>query len=204
MKDVLIIVDVQNDFVPGGALQVTKGNEVVPIINKLQNCFKLVLATQDWHPKNHKSFASVHGKNPGEVMNFHGIKQILWPDHCIQNTFGAQFVKELNTSKITKVFKKGTSIEVDSYSGFFNNDHKSSTGLEKYLKDNDVSNVFITGLATDYCVKYTALDAVLIGFNTYVIEDATRGVNLKPSDVNEAMNEMKDSGVIVINSVEVI
>lgn len=198
----LIIIDVQNDFLPGGPLEVKNGNEIIPVINKIQNKFDLIVATQDWHPKEHKSFAVNNNKKPGEIIQLNGKNQIMWPAHCIQETKGADFAKDLNITKIKKVFKKGTNIEIDSYSGFFDNNHKKSTGLNEYLKRCNVSEVYITGLATDVCVKFTALDAVKLGFNTYVIEDACKGVNLNKEDVSKALTEMKSKGVNIIKSSE--
>ena len=194
----LIIVDVQNDFLPGGSLAVKEGGQIIPIINKLQDKFGLVAATQDWHPKDHGSFASNHNKKPGEKIILDGLEQILWPDHCVQGTFGAEFSPKLNTKHITKVFKKGADKNIDSYSGFFDNGHRKSTGLGDYLKDKAVTDLYIVGLATDYCVKFTALDAVTLGFNTSLILPACRGVNLKYSDVDKAVDEMRKAGVSII------
>lgn len=199
----LILVDLQNDFCPGGSLPVPDGNKTIPLINSLQEHFDLIVATKDWHPKDHLSFAINHGKKVGEVIRLNGIVQVLWPVHCVQNTKGAEFISNLNTKKILKIFKKGTDKKVDSYSGFFDNDHKKSTGLYEYLKDKKVTDVYIVGLATDYCVKYTALDAVRLGFNTIVIEDATRGVNLKSNDVKKAIEEMKKKDVKIIQSKDI-
>lgn len=195
-KTALIIVDVQNDFVPGGALAVPEGDKVVEIINRVQPNFDLVVATQDWHPSNHGSFASSHpGKKPGGIVRLSGLPQILWPDHCVQNTTGAQFVPGLETARIAKVFRKGTDPELDSYSGLFDNGHRNSTGLGEYLKEQGVTEVFIGGLATDYCVKYTALDCVQFGFRTHVIKEACRGVNLVPRDSEQAILEMRRAGI---------
>ncbi|GAB4332480.1 MAG: bifunctional nicotinamidase/pyrazinamidase [Flammeovirgaceae bacterium] len=200
----LILVDIQNDFVTGGALAVPQGEKIVPIVNKLIPQFDLVIATQDWHPANHGSFAANHaGKNIGEIIDLHGLPQILWPVHCVQNTKGAEFVKELDTAKIQKVFVKGTDSNIDSYSGFFDNGHKKSTGLGDYLHQKGVKEVYVCGLATDYCVKFTALDARQLGFETYLIEDASRGVNLQPTDVENAILDMKKAGVKVLKSNQV-
>lgn len=167
----------QNDFVEGGALAVKGGNQIVDIINKLQESFELVIATQDWHPKNHISFSS-------------------WPSHCIQGTYGAELVKALNKVKIKKIIQKGTDPQIDSYSGFFDNERKNETELRSYLKENNVQELFIVGLATDYCVKYTALDAVNLGFKTNVIIDATRSIG----NIEKAILEMKSAGINIINS----
>ena len=194
----LIIVDVQNDFVPGGALAVPDGDAVVPLINRLQPRFDLVVATQDWHPPDHGSFAANHpGRNVHDVIDLHGLRQVLWPVHCVQNTRGAEFVASLDTRRIDRVFQKGTDPGIDSYSGFFDNAHRKSTGLADYLKAKGVDEVFICGLATDYCVKFSAHDARELGFRTTVIEDACRGVNVKPDDVRHALREMRDAGVFI-------
>jgi len=201
MLKVLILVDIQNDFMPGGALAVKEGDKILPIVNSLIINFDLVIATQDWHPANHGSFASNHpGKKIGQLIDLNGTAQILWPDHCVQNTMGAEFHRDLNKVKITKIFPKGADKNIDSYSGFFDNGRLKSTGLGDYLKEKSVSQVFICGLATDYCIRFTALDALDEGFDTFVIEDACRGVNLKPSDSDLAIKEMKDAGCKIINS----
>jgi nicotinamidase/pyrazinamidase len=194
----LIIVDVQNDFVPGGALAVPGGDAVVPLINCLQPRFDLVIATQDWHPPDHGSFAANHpGRNVHDVIDLHGLRQVLWPVHCVQNTGGAKFGASLDTRRIDRVFQKGTDPGIDSYSGFFDNAHRKSTGLADYLKGKSVEEVFICGLATDYCVKFSALDARQLGFRTTVIEDACRGVNVEPDDVRHALREMREAGVFI-------
>lgn len=186
MKKVLIIVDVQNDFCPGGALAVPSGDEVIAKINQLQDQnYDFIIATQDWHPANHSSFLSNSEKG-------------IWPNHCVQGTFGAEFHKKLNTSKINRVFTKGTNPEVDSYSGFLDNDKLSSTGLGEYLREQGVESVDVVGLALDYCVKATALDAKSQGFNTQVILNATRAVNLSPEDGVKAVEELKNKGVKVV------
>ncbi|MGE5608918.1 MAG: bifunctional nicotinamidase/pyrazinamidase [Bacillota bacterium] len=196
----LIIVDVQNDFVPGGALPVPEGHHVLPVINRLQPHFDLVVATRDWHPADHGSFAATHGRKVGEVIDLNGLPQILWPVHCVQNTPGANFVPGLEIQRIEKVFHKGTDPAIDSYSGFFDNGHRKATGLAEYLKDKGVNDVYVAGLATDYCVKATALDARQLGFNTFLIEDACRGVELKPGDIAAAIEHMKKAGVKVLQS----
>lgn len=197
-KKALIIVDVQNDFIPGGALAVPEGDQVVDVINSLQLKYDLVVATQDWHPAHHGSFATTHpGKTPGEVITLNGLTQILWPDHCVQETVGAQFVKELHTTKIARVFRKGTDPEVDSYSGLFDNGHRKDNGLGDYLKDQKVDDVYIVGLATDYCVKFTALDCRNLGFRTHIIQAGCRAVNLQPGDGEQALDQLRRAGVIV-------
>ena len=196
----LIIVDLQNDFCPGGALPVKEGDRIVPLVNALQKSFDLVVATQDWHPPDHLSFASQHHKPPGEVITLSGLPQVLWPDHCVQGSRGAAFVPGLDTAKMDRVFQKGTDREIDSYSGFFDNGHRKSTGLGDYLKAKGVDEVYIVGLATDYCVKYTALDAAALGFRTHVVDDACRGVELKEGDVARALEEMRRAGVHITTS----
>src|SRR5262249_20571366 len=156
-----------NDFLPGGALAVPYGHTVIPIANQLQESFELVVATQDWHPPHHGSFAANHqGKKYFEQVELNGLPQTLWPAHCVQHTHGAALAPALNQQKITKVFQKGTDAGIDSYSGFFDNGHRKSTGLGEWLKEKGVKEVFVCGLATDYCVKFTALDAVQSGFKT--------------------------------------
>lgn len=201
MKRALIIVDVQNDFIPGGALPTRNGEEVVPVINRVEPLFELVVATQDWHPPNHGSFASNHpGHKPGEVIELDGLQQILWPDHCVQGSRGAEFHRELDVSRIDRVVRKGTDPRIDSYSTFFDNGRKKSTGLELYLRENDVTEVWIGGLATDYCVLWSARDAVELGFATHVIADACRGVELNAGDIDRAFDEMRARGIDVIES----
>jgi nicotinamidase/pyrazinamidase len=201
----LLIVDLQNDFVPGGALPVRQGDEIVPLINQLQPHFDLVLATQDWHPRNHGSFAANHPmKQPGDEIDLHGLRQTLWPVHCVQGTSGAEFVPGLERDRIEKVFRKGTDAGIDSYSAFFDNGRCKATGLGDYLKEKDASAVYVCGLATDYCVKFTALDARGLGFETILIEDACRGVDLKPGDVARAIKEMKQAGVLIQGSGDIL
>ncbi len=203
MKKALILVDLQNDFCPGGALEVAEGDQVIPIANQLMDQFEIVVATQDWHPANHGSFAANHPwRKPGQVIDLNGLPQVLWTIHCVQDSFGAEFVPALDQSNITKVFVKGTDPEIDSYSGFYDNGHRKSTGMGEWLKDQGVETVYVMGLATDYCVKYTALDAVELGFETHLIEDGTRGVNLVEGDVGKAVEEMRDKGVKILSSSE--
>lgn len=197
----LLIVDVQNDFVSEGALEVKDGDYVIPIINKIQDKFDLIIATQDWHPKKHKSFASQHKNNKiGDFVNLEGINQILWPDHCVENTFGSELVLDLNQEKIEKVVQKGNNPNIDSYSGFFENDKKTKTKLDNFLKEKEIQTIFICGLATDYCVKFTAIDAAGLGYETFLIEDACKGVNISKNDSDLAIAEMKENGVIVVKS----
>jgi nicotinamidase/pyrazinamidase len=195
----LILVDLQNDFCFGGALAVADGNAVIPIANALMPKFELVIATQDWHPANHESFAAVHYfRRPGQVIDLYGLQQVLWPIHCVQETFGAEFVQTLETERITAVFRKGTDVTVDSYSGFFDNGRRQSTGLHDYLQEKGVTELVIMGLALDYCVKFTALDAAELGYNTSVVLDGTRAVNLAEGDDAAAIQALKAAGVQII------
>ena len=190
----LIIVDIQNDFLPGGPLRSARRRSGNPVTNAVQPYFDLIVATQDWHPADHGSFAANHEElTPGQVIDLNGLDQILWPVHCVQNSQGAEFAAELDTSKWAKVFPKGTDSGIDSYSGFFDNGHRKSTGLTDYLKAQGVTSVYVLGLATDYCVKFTALDALNEGFQTYLITDGTRGVNLQAGDSDAAIQEMADA-----------
>ena len=204
-NSVLLIVDVQNDFLPGGALEVNHGDEVVSIINALQEKFDFIVATQDFHPADHGSFAANHaGKSVGEMIELNGLSQILWPVHCVQGSEGAEFHKELNPTKWKTIFQKGKNPAVDSYSGFFDNARRGDTGLGDFLQNEGIMNVFVTGLAQDYCVKFTALDSVSLGFKTFLITDATKAVNLSPEDGEKALVEMKDAGVICIESAAIL
>lgn len=196
----LIIVDIQNDFLPGGALAVNRGNEVIPIINQLIHLpFATIVATKDWHPADHVSFASHHHKSPGEHIWINGVDQILWPDHCVQGTTGSCFSPELVTENFTRIFYKGSDKAIDSYSVFFNK-HNQPTGLDSYLKEKGIEKVYIAGLTTEYCVKYSALDAISLGFEVFVIVDACKAVNLNPDDEKSALEEMKKAGVHFIKS----
>lgn len=201
----LLIIDVQNDFLPGGALAVNHGDEVVPIINALQEEFDFIVSTQDFHPAHHKSFAANHeGKNEYDEIELNGLTQILWPVHCVQESEGAEFHKELNPIKWKAIFQKGKNPEVDSYSGFFDNARRGDTGLGDFLQNEGIMNVYVTGLAQDFCVKFTALDSVSLGFKTYLITDATRAVNLAPEDGDKAFEELKNTGVILIESTAIL
>lgn len=202
---VLILVDIQNDFLPGGALAVPRGDEVIPVANEVSPRFDLVVATQDWHPRDHGSFAANHpAKKVGNVIDLNGLPQVLWPVHCVQGTRGAEFAPPLDVSRVARVFRKGTDPTIDSYSGFYDNGHRRSTGLSDYLRETGVTEVFVLGLATDYCVKFTALDArQRLHLRTTLIEDASRGVNLHPGDVAAAVEEMRKAGVRMIQSAEV-
>ena len=170
----LLIIDIQNDFLPGGNLAVPDGDRIIPVVNRLQSFFELVVATQDWHPADHKSFASNHkNKKPFEVIELRGLHQTLWPDHCLQGTSGADLPKELNANRVEAIFRKGTDPEIDSYSGFYDNGHLKSTGLADYLRGKNVTQIYLTGLCADICVHYTAMDGISEGFETCIIEEGT-------------------------------
>ncbi len=204
MKPALLVVDIQNDFLPGGALEVQDGDQVVPVANRLMEQFDLVVATQDWHPADHGSFAANHPwRQPGQVIDLDGLEQILWPIHCVQESFGAEFAPGLYTDRFTRIFRKGTDKKIDSYSGFYDNGHRKATGLGDYLKEQGVDTVYVVGLAADVCVKFTVLDALKLGFNTYLVADGTRGVNLNLQDTEKALAEMQERGAHIIQSTEV-
>ena len=199
----LVVVDVQNDFCPGGALPVPEGDRVVPAINRAQRAFDLVVATQDWHPANHGSFAANHpGRRPGEEIELAGLPQILWPVHCVQDTPGAELHPGLDRSRIARVFRKGVDANVNSYSGFFDNGRRRSTGLDAYLAARGVRTLYVCGLATDYCVKATALDALSLGLAVRVIDDACRGVELRQGDVRRAIEQLQTRGALVVSSAQ--
>jgi nicotinamidase/pyrazinamidase len=175
---VLLLIDIQNDFLPGGRLAVPEGDAIIPLANALQAHFDLVVATQDWHPASHESFASNHaGRSQFEQIDLHGLPQVLWPDHCTQASNGAALAPALHTERIEAIFRKGMNPEIDSYSAFFDNGHRKSTGLADYLRGRGVTEVFVAGLAADYCVYYSALDALAAGFATTVVTDATRAIS---------------------------
>jgi nicotinamidase/pyrazinamidase len=194
----LIIVDVQNDFVPGGALAVPHGDEVVPVINRLQQDFEIILATKDWHPKGHCSFASSHPRaKVGDRVQLEVGSQLLWPDHCIQGTHGAAFVAGLETAKIQKVFQKGIEAQIDSYSGMYDNGNLRETGLRQFLREREVKEVHIVGLATEYTVKYTAVDCKREKFEVFVRLEGCRSLEIKPGDTEKAIREMRGIGIQV-------
>lgn len=198
----LVIIDVQNDFIPGGALAVPNGDEIISLINDLQPKFDLVIATQDWHPKGHASFASSHeGKKPFDQIDLDGIDQVLWPDHCVQNTKGAEFHPDLETSKIEAIFRKGTNLKIDSYSGFYDNVHQKSTGLAGYLREKGATELYFTGLAGDYCVYFSVKDALAEGFEVTLIEDGTRA--LDKDGFKKAKEDILSKGGKIINSSEI-
>ena len=190
----LIVIDVQHDFMPGGALGVPHGDEIVLVINRLIPHFEHVVATLDWHLENHVSFAKTHGRKAGDVIEVGGNEQILWPVHCVQNSHGASLADGLKKEKIEASFYKGIDPKVDSYSAFFDNARNRSTGLEEYLVKNKLHKLYFVGLATDYCVLYSVLDALELGFDVIVIRDACRAINLHPGDEEKALEKMKSKG----------
>ena len=195
----LIIVDIQNDFTSGGSLAVPNGELIIPIVNKIQDQFDLVVATQDWHPPDHSSFASNHiGKKVFETISLHGLDQVLWPDHCVQDLPGANFHHELNLKKVEAIIRKGMDPEIDSYSGFYDNGRKKSTGLKGYLKERNVTSVFICGLAGDYCVYFTAKDSQAEGLKTVIIEDAVKSIS--ESGFSKAKIHLESLGVTFTKS----
>ncbi len=194
-RSVLIIVDVQNDFMPGGALAVPRGDEVIAAINRLARRFENVVLTQDWHPAGHASFASSHAdRRPFETVELDYGTQVLWPDHCVQGTYGAALHAELNVPHAQMIVRKGYRKGVDSYSAFLEADRRTSTGLEGYLRGRGIERCYIVGLATDFCVAWTALDARRLGFEATVIEDACRGIDTGGS-LDRAWTEMQAAGV---------
>ncbi|MFC6267507.1 bifunctional nicotinamidase/pyrazinamidase [Frigoriflavimonas asaccharolytica] len=200
MKKALIIVDVQNDFCEGGSLAVPDANQIIPYINLLMedNNYDEIVLSQDWHPANHKSFASNNGRKVGDIIKLNGINQFMWPDHCVQNTFGAEFQKDLNIEKATHIVQKGLNIEIDSYSAFQDNNHFTKTDLDDYLKSKDIQLVEIVGLALDYCVKYTCLDAVANGYLTCLHFNGTKAVNAKPGNDKETIFTLLQNGVTIL------
>lgn len=189
----LIIIDMQNDFIPGGSLEVPEGDEIIPIINNIQKKFDLVIATQDWHPKEHVSFASNHdGKKPFDTIEWHDMKQILWPDHCVQNSKGAKFHADIDMTKVEAIFRKGMDREIDSYSGFYDNGHEKNTGLAGYLRGREAKEIFFCGLAADVCVNFSINDALDEGFSTTLIEDATRAID--EEEYHKAREQLENKG----------
>ena len=198
----LLLIDLQYDFLPTGMLPVTEGDLVIPVANSLIPDYTTVVATQDWHPADHKSFAANHPwRKPGQVIDLNGLDQVLWPIHCVQGTFGSELVDALDQDKITKVFRKGTDPEIDSYSGFFDNGHRKSTGMAEWLQERGIEEVHVMGLATDYCVKFTVLDALGEGFRAKLFVEGSRGVNLTPGDVERSIEEMAAAGAEVVHPV---
>lgn len=200
----LLIIDVQNDFCPGGALEVPNGDQVVPIINKLSTEFDAVIQTQDWHPKGHSSFATSHdGKEPFETIEMPYGEQVLWPDHCVQESPGAEFHPDLETNRSQLIIRKGFRKEIDSYSAFYENDDKTTTGLSGYLRERDIDTLYAVGLATDFCVKWSVIDGLKEGFSVKVVEDAVKGIDLEGS-VEQAWDEMLDAGAEKVSSGELL
>ena len=196
----LLVVDIQNDFCPGGALAVPDGGTIVPTVNKLIDQFDTVIQTQDWHPAGHHSFASSHdGKDPYDTVEMDYGTQVLWPDHCVQGSEGAEFHPNLNTTKTQVIIRKGFRKSIDSYSTFYENDNETPTGLTGYLRDRGITDLYTVGLATDFCVKWSILDGIKEGFSMYIVEDAVKGIDLNGS-LEEAWMEMKEQGVIKLNS----
>jgi nicotinamidase/pyrazinamidase len=197
----LLIVDVQNDFLPGGALPVSDGDKIIPVINALQKKFSHIIATRDWHPANHVSFASNHeSAQVGKSILIKGLPQTLWPDHCVQGSPGAELSPLLDQKLIDRTFFKGDDPEIDSYSAFFDNGRLKQTGLHQYLKNKGVTDLYVTGLAADICVYYTVKDALSLGYKTWLVTDATLGVNLKATDTEVALQDMTNSGAQLISS----
>lgn len=200
----LLAIDIQNDFCEGGALAVRGGQEVVPIINELMGQFPVIVATQDWHTPGHSSFASVHsGKNPFDTTPMPYGEQVLWPDHCVQGTAGAEFHSDFELLPVQLIVRKGFHQTIDSYSAFYENDHKTSTGLTGYLKERKINRLYVCGLATDFCVKWTALDAVSQGFLCTLIEDASRAIDLNGS-LEACWKELEKAGVEICQSREIL
>ncbi|MEW5766018.1 MAG: bifunctional nicotinamidase/pyrazinamidase [bacterium] len=197
-KEALLIIDVQNDFCPGGALPVPEGDRIVPLINRLTKAFDIVIATQDWHPPGHKSFASAHpGKKPFETIDLQGTTQVLWPDHCVQGSKGAQLVNDLEPEPIRMILRKGMDPEVDSYSGFRDNSKTAITGLDGYLKALGVKHLYLAGLATDFCVYFTAMDGLENGYEVTILLEATRGIDVPEGSMEEKLALFRNSGGIV-------
>jgi len=196
----LLVVDIQNDFCPGGALAVPDGDTIITTVNKLVNVFDAVIQTQDWHPADHSSFASAHdGLEPYDTVEMNYGTQVLWPDHCVQGSMGAEFHPELNTLKTQVIIRKGFRKAIDSYSTFFENDQETTTGLTGYLNQRGITDLYTVGLATDFCVKWSILDGIDEGFNMHIVEDAVKGIDLDGS-LDAAWDEMKEQGVNIVTS----
>lgn len=196
-KSALIIVDLQHDFLPGGSLAVTDGDKIISVINSLQSKFDLVIASQDWHPDDHMSFASNHdGKKPMDIIELNSAEQVLWPDHCVQGTRGAELSPDLDKNRIELIVRKGTNKQIDSYSAFFDNDHKKSTGLAGYLIEKGISKITLCGLAADFCVYFTAMDALNLGFEVEIAMHGTKPID--PAAFNEKIEIFKKNGGFVV------
>lgn len=198
----LLLIDIQNDFLPGGSLAVTGGDQIIPVVNAVQQKFERVVATQDWHPQSHKSFASAHtGKNVFEQVELAGLPQVLWPDHCVQGTPGAELSPAVAWNRTEAIFRKGTNPEIDSYSGFYDNGHRKATGLAAYLKGHGVRTIYLAGLAADYCVYFTAKDALAEGFAVWLIEDGTKAIS--EEGYQKARKDLLEKGGRFITSREI-
>ncbi|MFJ2462582.1 bifunctional nicotinamidase/pyrazinamidase [Pseudomonas sp. NPDC087615] len=203
-RTALLVIDVQNDFIPGGQLPVPKGDQIVPLINRIAGGFKQIVIAQDWHPKGHVSFASSHpGRQPFDVIKLPYGEQTLWPDHCVQATPGAEFHPELDLSHAQLIIRKGCNPDIDSYSAFLEADRRTTTGLSGYLIERGIDTVYMVGLALDFCVMFSALDARAAGFNTFVVLDACRAIDLDGS-LASAMDRMKGAGVGLIQSTDLL
>lgn len=201
----LLLVDLQNDFMPGGSLPVPNGKQILPAINRLlQKKFDLIIASKDWHPENHGSFASIYNKNPTDIIQLEGVEQILWPIHCVKESEGAAFVEGWDHTKVNHIVFKGIDKKIDSYSAFFDNASRRSTGLFDLLKEKSIQRLYVAGLATDYCVKYSVLDALRLGFKVFVVTDGCAAVNLNSQDGNEALRVMEEAGACLIDSIQEI
>jgi nicotinamidase/pyrazinamidase len=200
-KNALIVIDLQNDFCPGGALAVYDGDKIVPVINSIMDKFDVVIGTQDWHPQKQVSFASNHsGKKIYDQIEIDGLTQTLWPDHCVQGTHGAEFYKALNSVRFNLILRKGMSPKIDSYSAFLENDKKTETGLNGYLDVLNVNDVYLCGLATDYCIYFSAMDSVKYGFNTFVLLDACRGIDVPEGNIDKCVKDMTGKGIKIIKT----
>lgn len=205
MKKALLVIDLQRDFCPGGSLAVDRGDSIVPAVNAAAAAFPKVVATGDWHPPGHVSFASSHpGKKELETVSLGGEDQRLWPDHCLAGSRGAEFHPDFNLTPVNLILHKGTSIDLDSYSAFFENDHKTATGLQGYLNDLGIEELYISGLATDYCVFYTVMDALALGFKVKIIREAVAGVDYPPGSADRALGEMEIKGAVITKLEEII
>lgn len=204
-KKALLLIDLQNDFMPGGALGVRDGFSIVPVINNLlSKQFDDIIASKDWHPATHKSFVSNHeNAHVGDIIALQKGIQILWPPHCIQHTFGSEFVSGWRCGKVKKIIYKGIDENIDSYSAFYDNCHLKSTHLDEYLKNQGITDLYFAGIATDYCIKYSVLDALILGYNVYVIKDGCRAVGLKEDDEADAFSLMNTTGAYIIHSDEI-
>jgi nicotinamidase/pyrazinamidase len=201
----LLVIDVQNDFCPGGSLAVPKADAIVPVVNRLMPLFPIVVATQDWHPRDHVSFASNHpGAKPFDVVERDGFSQTLWPDHCIQGTTGAALHAALEVVSVDLILRKGRDRELDSYSAFFENDRRTPTGLAGYLRELRVHRVYLSGLATDVCVYHSARDAVKLGLSVALVEDAARGIDVPAGSLSRRLIEMREAGVEIVHAADLI